>query len=137
MVKEILKSKNRSIAGSSVLYENIIEVCLVFLIIFTPLAYGAVEYWSIAVFEATAAVMAFIWILKMVKNGEFIFVKSPLTVIIFVFIAYICIRLLPYGNMQKSSLYIWATKTELLKILAYSMIYFVAINVPALIYNLL
>jgi len=123
-------------------YDVIIEFCLFFLIIFTPLAYGAVEPRAIAVFESTAAFMALIWILKMLRNGEFTYIKNPVNPLILFFIFYICLQLfftrntheairLPAGQAGYTlpySIYPWATKTELLKIISYALIFFVTKN---------
>lgn len=113
----------------------LIELCLLFLIIFTPLAYGAVQPWAIAVFELTAAFMALIWILKMLSKAEFDYIKNPLNPLILFFIFYISLQLsflyyplplIPYPLPR--SIYPWATKTELIKIISYALIFFVTQN---------
>ncbi|MFC1576075.1 O-antigen ligase family protein [Candidatus Omnitrophota bacterium] len=117
------------------LYDRLIESCLIFLIIFTPLALGAVHPWSIAVFEIAAAIMFFLWMLKIFKTGKLEFVRNPVTVFIFLFIGYIVMQLfLPRvidGRLQAAvpaSIYLCATKTELLKMISYALIFFVALN---------
>ncbi len=108
--------------------DAIIELCLIFLIIFTPLAYGAIESWGIAVFEVTAAIMAFIWLLKMLKNRTFEFIKTPLTLFIFLFIGYVFFQYQSLVFGLWSSVYRNATKTELFKIISYALIFFVTLN---------
>jgi len=103
------------------IHDKLIELCLIFLIIFTPLAYGAVHPWSIAVFEVTAALMFLFWVFKILKTGAFEFVRNPLTPFIFLFIFYIFLQLF-------FSIYFWVTKTELLKVISYALIFFVTLN---------
>jgi O-antigen ligase len=106
-----------------------------FLIIFTPLAYGAIEPWGIVIFELTAAFMALVWFLKMLANGKIEYVKNPLNPLILAFIFYICLQLFFSRNTQYAilntlphSIYLWATKTELLKITSYGLFFFVILN---------
>ncbi|MFC1590677.1 O-antigen ligase family protein [Candidatus Omnitrophota bacterium] len=123
-------------------YDKLIEACLIFLIIFTPFAYGAVLPWTIAVFEVTAGFMALLWFFKMLANGKFEFVRAPLTLFIFLFIGYVFLQFLlsqntvygirntVYGiqNIIPGTLYSWATKTELLKVISYALIFLVTLN---------
>ncbi|MEA3305689.1 MAG: O-antigen ligase family protein, partial [Candidatus Omnitrophota bacterium] len=107
--------------------EKLIEFCLVFLIIFTPFAYGAVEPWGIAIFEITAAVMFLTWVLKILKNNIIEFIKTPITIFIFLFIFYVFLQLFSRYSVLATR-YFHATRIELLKIIAYSMIFFVTLN---------
>lgn len=106
----------------------IIESCLIFLIIFTPLTHGTVKPWSIAVFEITALLMVVVWVFSMLQEGKLTFIKNPLTIIISLFIAYIFLQFLLPQNFPLTSLYKHTTKTELLKIIAYILIFFVLLN---------
>ncbi len=133
---KVRHSAERSIASpEGAIYNKLIELCLFFLIIFTPFAYGAVQPWSIAVFEVTAALMAFIWLLKMLKNGKFEFIRTPINGFIFLFIFYIFLQFFFSLYMTydirytiPSSIYSWSTKTDLLKIISYSIIFLVTLN---------
>ena len=102
-------------------FDIIIESLIVFLVIFSPLAFGSVHPWAIAVFEVAAAVMALVWLLKMNKDKAFTFISNPLTPIIILFVSYISLQLF-------LTRYFWATKTELFKIIAYALIFFVTLN---------
>jgi O-antigen ligase len=119
---------------SSKIYDILIESLLVLLLAFTPLAYGAVHPWSIALFEIIAALMAMLWIFKMLPNGRLEFVRNPITPCIFLFIGYVFLQYFlsqyPILNTQYSirSIYPWSTKTELLKIISYAMIFLVTLN---------
>lgn len=109
------------------LYGRLIEFCLLFLIIFTPLAYGAVEPWGIATIEITAAIMGFLWVFKMLKNGVLEFVHNPINIFIFFFIFYVFLQLWTVDR-GPWTIYFWATKTELFKIISYTLIFFVTLN---------
>ena len=124
------------------IYDRLIESCLLFLIIFTPFAFGSVQPWSIAVFEVIAALMFLFWIFKMLTSGKFKFNRNPIIFLIFFLILYVFLQFfasryaiyLPaggHGDMQygiPNSIYAWATKTELLKVIAYTMIFLVTLN---------
>jgi len=106
-----------------------------FLIIFAPLAYGAVQPWSIAIFEITAALMFLFWILKRFVHGKLGFVGNPLIPFIFLFIFYVFLQSFFSQNttydaqsMSPSSIYLWATRTELLKVISYALIFLVTLN---------
>jgi O-antigen ligase/Tfp pilus assembly protein PilF len=116
-------------------YDTLIEICLIFLIIFTPLAYGAVEPWAIAVLQITAALMFLIWILKTLSNGKIEFISNPVIFIFLPFVLYVIIQFLislytihDSKHNISGSIYPWATKTEILKVIAYSLIFLVTIN---------
>ncbi|MEF9438599.1 MAG: O-antigen ligase family protein, partial [Candidatus Mariimomonas ferrooxydans] len=124
------------------IYDRLIESCIILLIILTPLAYGAVLPQSIAIFEVTAALMFLLWILRMLSNSKLEFTSHPLTPFIFLFIFYISLQLFFTLVTRHSSLvtlsvsdvwspgsiYPWATKTELLKVISYAMIFIVTLN---------
>ena len=111
----------------TVIFDLLIEALLLFLIVFTPLAYGAVQPWSIAVFEVTAGLMLVVWILKLFLNKKFEFVSNPVILFMFFFIGYIVLQLFSFKNLPFTA-YLWATKTELLKIISYSIIFIVTLN---------
>ncbi len=120
----------------STIYDKLIEFCLIFLIIFTPFAYGAVQTWSIALFEAIAALMFLFWFLKMLTSGKFEFVHNPIIFLVFLFIPYVFLQFFisRYAafNMQQhtlpNSIYPWVTKIELLKVISYALIFLVILN---------
>lgn len=111
------------------IYNTIIESCLIFLIIFTPLAHGAVEPWSIAVFEIVAVLMASAWILSMLNKGEIRIIKIPiLTIIVSLFLLYVILQyILPQASLL-TSIYKHATRTELYKIISYLLIFTVILH---------
>ncbi len=115
----------------------LIKMCLMFLIVFTPLAYGSVQPWAIAVFEVVAGVMMLCWILKIFSTGNYEVIGNPLLLLVLVVIVYAFIQWITSAYMLKAynysmdsifSIYPWATKTELLKIISYALIFIVTLN---------
>ena len=112
-------------------YDRAIEFCLISLIIFTPLAFGSVEIWSITIMELIVVFISTLWMLKMVHQGEISFVKTPLNFPIFLFLGLVVFQLLPLSlihSLFPASIYFPATKTAFLKVLTYALIFFVFIN---------
>ena len=104
-------------------YNLLIESLLVFLLIFTPLAYGAVHPWSIAIFEVAAALMGLFWVLKMLSRSKPEFIGSPLLALFLILIGYAA-----FQYFFSRSIYPWSTKTELLKLISYLLIFLVTLN---------
>lgn len=111
---------------------RLIESGIYFLIFFTPVAYGAVQPWAVAVFEVTAAVTALLWIFKIFLKRRLKLILNPAIAAAFFFIPYVCMQFaFPLNNVDGNSsgrgafgsVYPWATKTELLKVVAYAMIF--------------
>ncbi|MFH0772489.1 MAG: O-antigen ligase family protein, partial [Candidatus Omnitrophota bacterium] len=120
-----------------IIYDRLIESLLVFLLAFTPLAFGAVHPWSIAIFEVAAALIAFFWILKMLSRNKSEFIFSPFLALFLILISYSSLQFfLSYNthdairNTQYTihTIYSWATKTELLKLISYLLIFLVTLN---------
>lgn len=105
------------------IFDRLNEFLLVFLLIFTPLAYGGVQPGSIALVELTAALMMFFWVLKMLWRPNAGFMISPVLAPVVVLIVFASVQFFYSG-----SIYPWATKTEILKLIAYALIFFVALN---------
>src|SRR5712691_9795439 len=68
---------------------------LLFLIIFTPLAFGCVYPWGIALLEGTVLLMALAWIFKLLHTGRLQVVRTPLNLPILLFCGLIGLQLLP------------------------------------------
>jgi len=109
----------------STIYDTLIESLLVLLLVFAPLAHGAVHPWSIAIFEVAAALMAFFWILKMLSRNKSEFIFSPLLALFFILISYSSLQ---FFFSLPTTIYSWATKTELLKLISYALIFLVTLN---------
>ncbi len=123
------EDSQRTISG------RLIEYCLIFLLIFTPFAYGAVEPWSVAVFEVVSVLMLLLWVFKMIANGRFEIDRNPVISFAILFIVYVSMQLIfsfiPHPSsliLLPGSVYPWATRTELLKIISYAVIFLVAVH---------
>jgi len=117
-----LRAKEEAISISTAC-DWLIESLLAFLLVFTPLAYGAVRPGAIAVFEIAAAVMAFLWIMKSLSRGKFELSFSPIFLLFLVLIIFASLQL-----FFSRSIYAWSTKTELLKLISYAFIFLVTLN---------
>lgn len=123
------KGRGPRAEGQAIIFDRLIELCLTFLIIFSPLPYGSNRPWPVAIIEITAALMFFLWGFKTISNGKVESLRNTLTLFIFLFIGYVCLqRFLPSGIYLPSSVYPWATKTALIKVISYSIIFFVTLN---------
>ncbi|MFH1799227.1 MAG: O-antigen ligase family protein [Candidatus Omnitrophota bacterium] len=105
------------------LFDRLNELLLVFLLIFTPLAYGGVQPLSVALVELTAALMALFWVLKMLFRPGAGFIVSPVLAPVLAVIAFASFQF-----FDSKSIYPWATKTEVLKLIAYVLIFLVTLN---------
>src|SRR5712691_11631878 len=68
---------------------------LLFLIIFTPLAFGCVYPWGIALMEWLVPLMALAWVFKLLHTGRLQVVRTPLNLPILLFLGLIGLQLLP------------------------------------------
>ena len=136
----------------SEVYDFLIRAPLIFLLIFTPLAFGAVEAWSVAIMALAVFFAIFCWFLKMVHQRELLFVRTSISKYIFLFIGLVLFSLIPlpkfilgflspattklynlglgdlYSSFRPLSIYAWQTKVELYKVLAYAGVFFLIVN---------
>src|SRR5712692_3991595 len=68
---------------------------LLFLIIFTPLAFGSVYPWGIALMQETVLLMALAWIFKLLHTERLRIVHTPFNLPILLFLGLIGLQLLP------------------------------------------
>jgi len=113
----------------------LIESLLVFILAFTPLAFGAVHPWPIAIFEVAAALMGLFWVLKMLSRSKPEFIGFPILALFLILIGCAVLQLFfshyPLSTIRYTlpiSIYSWSTKTELLKLISYVMIFLVTLN---------
>ena len=130
----------------------VIEKGIVFLLLFTPLAFGTVHDWSIAVMEVVAFIILGAWLLKITIAGRIEVVKTPLVGLTAAFIGLVLFQLVPlppsivkaispstallYDRVFGAEAWDWrtisvhsgATLEELFKLLAYAAVFFVMIN---------
>ncbi|MFW6129847.1 MAG: O-antigen ligase family protein [Atribacterota bacterium] len=133
------------------IFDVIITLLLTFLIIFTPLAYGTVEVWSVWIMQTAIALMTLFFILSLSRQKQII--STYLYIPIILFILLILIQIIPMPktilklisptayNIYSSvispikqwawnslSLNSYATYIELLKVISYALLFFVIIN---------
>ena len=75
--------------------DGVIEMLAVFLIVFTPIAFGATERWSKLVAELTVFTMCGLWLCKGILRHKLAFVKTPLNLLVCGFIVLACLQLVP------------------------------------------
>src|SRR5262249_33557476 len=68
---------------------------LLFLIIFTPLAFGSVYPWGIALMEGTVLLMALAWVFKLLHTERLRLVRTPFNLPILLFLGLMVLQLLP------------------------------------------
>jgi len=100
---------------------GVIELGLVSLIIFTPLAFGTVQVWSITVVHLITLAMLAAWLIKMNTLGKFKLMKTPLDIPILLFLGIAIVTTL-------TSIYPYASKIELYKIASYVLLYYLVVN---------
>ncbi len=143
--------KNKAIK----ILDGIIEGGVLFLIVFSPLAFGSVEVWSQTVIELIVFLMLATWILKIIIQKKIVFLKKSLSIPILAFIVLILFQIIPFPEfilkffsdtyrfynsvsshipvinnwgVQCLSVYQYATYIDLLKITTYALLFFIIIN---------
>jgi O-antigen ligase len=127
---------------------------LLTLLVFSPLAFGSVEVWSVAVVELLVLFMGVIWIARMISNGRMEFESTSLNTPILLFLAIMIFQMvpLPLGAIKylspagytvyrdaataltldpgwrTISLDPTATREEFLRVLAYATLFWVILN---------
>jgi len=100
---------------------RIIEIGLMSLIVFTPLAFGTVQVWSITTVHLITLFMLTFWLIKMTALGNFKLAKTALDLPILLFLGIAVITTL-------TSIYPYVSKTELYKIINYVLLYYLVVN---------
>ena len=127
---------------------------LTVLLVFTPLAFGTVEVWSIALAELLVLFMGALWIARMIRDGRIQFERTSFTILILSFLALMLFQMLPLPlsaikllspaaysvysvatsalNLQIGwrtiSLDPFATREEFLKVLTYAMLFWILLT---------
>jgi O-antigen ligase len=94
--------------------DEVVLYGLVVLLMFCPLAFGAVEPWAIFFLEAAAAVLMAIWMARQIKSEEIRVQWNSVFAPMLAFLSIICIQMLP-----GISAYRHATFSKLLLYIAY------------------
>jgi len=97
---------------------------LISLLIFGPLAFGAVEEWSTLVLKLGAALLFLLWMARQLAGGEIYLHPSPLFVPMVLFAGIVLAQM-----AMGSSAYPWATRAEAELYAAYAALFFLAVQV--------
>jgi len=108
-------------AGFPRFCDSTIELILIGLLVFTPLAFGTVQVWSISLMHLATVFMLALWLLKMNAQGGLRLTRTPLDLPILVFGGIAVVSTV-------TSVYFYESKTELFKILNYILIYYIVVN---------
>ena len=97
-------------------FDKVIEWLLISLLVFMPLAFGAVEAWSEEVVVALATAISVCFLLKLIfeKNTRLIWYWAYLPVVLFIFVAVLQLVALPTGPVKVVAPNIVAVKQDLL-----------------------
>jgi O-antigen ligase len=137
---------------NSKIFDTIIEKGILFLIIFTPLAFGSVQEWASAVMELAAFIVLGAWLIK-TWSGDAVTIRDRrLLLPAAALVLFVLFQLVPlpqeilgiiapanaaihqdFGlsgdtTWKTISIHPWATSRELLKVFAYLAVFFVIIN---------
>lgn len=129
-----------------------IEKGIIFLLIFTPLAFGSVEPWAAGIMEMTAFLLFGAWVVKTWSRDGVVIVRTPVLYFLGGLIVLILFQLLPlppfilslltpstadlYARFVTTGASAWrtisiapaATGRELLRLLAYASVFIVVLN---------
>lgn len=93
------------------------------LLLFCPLAFGAVESWSIFILQATSTILLLVWALDQMRSTRVSILWNPLFTPMIAFAGLMCIQLLP-----GVSAYWHATFSQLLLYISYGILCFLLVQ---------
>lgn len=98
-------SKHATVERTSVHVMNgLIEATAIFLVAFSPIAFGATERWSKLVVVTAACSMCALWCFRAILKRKLAFAKGPLNLLVAAFILLACIQLVPLPGFLASRL---------------------------------
>ena len=100
----------------------ILEGTLIFLIVFTPFAFGSVEQWSITIIELSAILILALWGGRLLVRGKVEFIRSPLNLLVLFWVGFIVVQYL------LTSVYQQATEAALIKSFSFGVILLAVLN---------
>lgn len=118
----------------------IVEVLLVALLIFTPLAFATVQTWAISVMEFVCTLMVVVWLIGFAIDGARVRFRFPLALPVILFLGLAFAQLVPHllgGDIASgsdnpllnvSTTSVFATKTWFMKLLCYAGLYLCLVN---------
>lgn len=133
-------------------FDAVIEKGIVFLLIFTPLAFGSVQQWAVSVMETSSFIVFGAWLLKQSASRKFEFYLTPILYFVFALAVVAVIQIIPLpprllGIVSSSTMRVYraffddngtvwrtisiapqSTMDELWKLLSYAAVFTVIIN---------
>jgi O-antigen ligase/tetratricopeptide (TPR) repeat protein len=97
------------------------EGFILFLLIFAPLAHGAVEVWSITVLQAASIIVLIWWLFLMVYRGRVRIIRTPIDMVVLAFLSIAILSMF-------TSVYPYASRIQLYRIITYTGIFYIVIN---------
>jgi len=116
--------ERRASAGGKGALDAALFYGLISLLIFGPLAFGAVEEWSTLALKLGAAVLFLLWMARQLAGGEISPHPSPLFIPMALFAAIVLAQM-----AMGWSAYPWATRAEAELYAAYAALFFLAMHV--------
>ncbi len=98
-----------------------LEALIAFLILFTPLAYGTVEIWSVSVLHAVSVAIVVLWAASMIRGGRVRWMPTPLDLCVLLFLALVCLS-------ASVSTCPYASRIQLFRLFNYAFIFWVLVN---------
>lgn len=100
---------------------HIIEICLIVLLVFTPLARGTVQVWAVSVAHFISLVMLTAYLLRIIFDAQLRWVRTPLDLplIAFFFLAVVS----SFSSIER-----YASLLALIKLANYIIVYFIIVN---------
>ena len=77
---------------------RLVEIGIIFLVIFAPIYYGSVDLEMIVIIELTILFMLLVWGVGMAARGNFVFRRTPLDIIVLLFCAYSMVSTLLFSR---------------------------------------
>lgn len=97
------------------------EIPLLSLLIFLPIAHGAVEVWSVTVMHIVSIVIFALWIGSLIKKGYIKLYRTPIDIPLMILAIYLIIS-------SSLSVYPYSSRIQLYKIINYIAIFYLLIN---------
>ena len=103
------------------LTDRIIEISLITLLVFTPLARGTVQVWAISIAHFITLIMFTAFLLRVIYDGQFRWVKTPLDIPLIALFLLAVIS--AFFSIER-----YASVFALIKLANYIILYFIIVN---------
>jgi len=85
-------------------YKHFPRWSVLFLLVFSPFAFGSVQRWAYTIIEVIVLFNLFLWIVKSISTKRIELPKLPFLIPIFIFLTYICFQIIPLSPRILTSL---------------------------------